>query len=371
MTRICLIGDTHVGAKNFNKTVFEKMMVYFETELFPYLIKHNVREVIHLGDLVHNRTLIDNDIDGQFKKRFFRWFEDNKIVIHCLIGNHDSYFKNTIEHNYQSANLREFKYVNIIEKSTILNIGKYKIGFMPWMTKYNEIYNIPKAKEVDILCGHFEIQGALMQGNSFSRKGLNYQEFADYKMVLSGHFHAMSKVGNFRYLGTQYQMNWSDYNNERGFWVLEDNWKIIFKKNQTSPKHLKIYYIEQNNGDIILKLGGLGKNLKSLDFNQACQYTEKNFIKFIVKKYNNQDLLERYFEQISKNSLERVEIINESSIIEDFDFEKYEEDMKEDVDMFSNIENFILNSQFAQKIDKYILVDKVRGLYQNMKHTEI
>ena len=190
-------------------------------------------------------------------------------------------------------------------------------------------------------------------------------------MVLSGHFHATSQVNNFKYLGTPYQMNWSDYNSERGFWILEDDWKLTHKKNTTSPKHLKIYYTEQNNGEIVMKIGGFGKNLRSIDFEQACKYTATNFIKFIIKKYNNQDLLERYFDQISKNSLQRVEIINEASIIEDFDFDKYEEDMKENVDMFTNIENFIVNSQFTQEIDKYILIDRVKDLYQNMKHTEI
>ena len=170
--KLVLLTDTHIGSKTFNKIVFEKMMVYFETELFPYLIKHNVETVLHLGDLVHNRTLMDNDIDGQFKKRFFRWFEDNGVMLYCLVGNHDAYFKNTIEHNYQSANLREFKFVQVIEKPEVIKIGKYKIGFSPWICNYTEIHDIPKPEEVDILCGHFEIQGALMQGNSFSRKGL-------------------------------------------------------------------------------------------------------------------------------------------------------------------------------------------------------
>ena len=77
---LAVISDTHIGARTFNKTVFSKMMVYFETEFFPYLKKHNIKEVLHLGDLVHNRTLIDNDIDGQFKKRFFRWFEEQCII---------------------------------------------------------------------------------------------------------------------------------------------------------------------------------------------------------------------------------------------------------------------------------------------------
>lgn len=371
MADLVCITDSHIGARIFNKTVFEKMMVYFETEVFPYLIENGIKNVLHLGDLVHNRTLMDNHIDGQFKKRFFRWFEKNKITIWCLVGNHDSYFKNTIEHNYQRANLKEFKYVKVIDKPLIQVIEKYKIGFMPWMTNVDEIHSIPKANEIDLLCGHFEIHGALMQGKSYSRSGISYDLFKDYKLTLSGHFHATSRVDNFRYLGTQYQTNWSDYGNDKGFWTLGENWEMKYHRNTSSPKHLKIYYMEESNGDILLKLGGETQKLKTITFEQAQVYCEQNFIKFVIKKYTNQDLLERYFEQVTKNSLDKVEIINESSIIEDFDSERFQEDMKESVDMMETIEGYITSSQFRKGLDKYILVDKVKELYSNIEHGEL
>ena len=36
--------------------------------------------------------------------------------------------------------------------------------------------------------------------------------FKRFEKVLSGHFHKKSDDGHIYYLGTQYEMTWSDYN---------------------------------------------------------------------------------------------------------------------------------------------------------------
>lgn len=361
---VALISDTHFGSKTFNKAIFERMIAYFEQVFFPYVLKQKIKHVIHLGDLVHNRNLMDNWIDGQLKKRFFRWFENNQIELTCLVGNHDSYFKNTIRHNWQQANLREFEYVTVIEEITTKWIDEVNFGFVPWITAPKQLTQFPSPQKIDILAGHFEINGALMQGTMHSKVGLEYSLFKNYKTVLSGHFHATSLRDNVRYIGTQYQMNWSDYGNKKGFWILKKNKKMEFIENGWSPKYLKLYYVEDRQGEILLKLGGINKNLKTVSFEEAREYAAKNYIKFIVKRYDNQDLLERYFEQIGKESLDRIEIINESSIIEDFDFEKFEETMnEEDTDLLSIVEKYIHNSQFSQDLDKDSLIHIVQELY--------
>lgn len=362
---IACISDSHIGRKMFSKSFFWQMMNYFETEFFPYLEKHKIKDILHLGDMVDNRNLIDNYIDGQFKKRFFKWLEERDITIHCLVGNHDSYYKNTIKHNYQQANLKEFKNVRVYDAIEIAIIGKYKVGMIPWLTRQDQIDEFPKPNEVDFLAGHFEVAGALMQGNLYSKKGLDYGLFKRYNLVLSGHFHATSQSGNFRYLGSQYQMDYRDYGNDKGFWVIKDDLKMDFVKNTSSPKFLKLFYLQNKDEKPVLKMGGWGKNLKTVTIQEAEHLASKNFVKFVIKQYRDQDLLERYFEVVSQNALGQVEIINESSMIEDMDIDKFEEDVKDDVDLNTIIQNFIEKSEFSMDgIDKKVLLEMMNDLHE-------
>lgn len=360
---IAFISDTHFGQKSFNKQVFERQMEYFEQVFFPYVLKNNIKQVIHLGDVVHNRTLIDNWIDGQLKKRFFKWFDENQVNLICLVGNHCTYFKNTVEHNWPRANLKEFEYSEVIDTPTIKIIEGNRFGFMPWMVSLDDRDNIPPIDKVDCLLGHFEISNTLMQGKSISQTGMGYEFFDNYKLVLSGHFHATSQNKNIRYVGSQYQMNWGDYDNERGFWTLDKNLKLKFHINNFSPKYTKLFYSEED-GKVNLFLGGYYDTLRKVSFSEACELVKSNFAKFIIKKYTNQELLSRHFEEYSSNALDKVEIINESSIIEDFDIEKFEETIKDDADLYTIIENYTKNSKFNHDVEQSVLLSKLKTLYE-------
>ena len=63
----------------------------------------------------------------------------------------------------------------------------------------------------DIMMGHFEISGFEMHGGHFSQVGFDKKEFRKFDTVFSGHYHKKSDDGQIYYLGTPYQMMWSDY----------------------------------------------------------------------------------------------------------------------------------------------------------------
>jgi len=252
---IAVITDTHFGAKSFDKQLFQTKMEYFNKVFFPYLIENNITDVLHLGDMVHNRNFIDLFILQELKAQFFQWFEDNKVTLHCLIGNHDTVFKSHIKHNFQTANLNEYKYVNVIEKQTNIVIDEHRIGFVPWITEYQNL-SLPDPKNVDILCGHFELENFLMHGNFFSKGGMSPKKLEDYKLVLSGHYHAHSRKNNIMYIGTQYQTNWGDYNNKKGFFVINEDLSTKYVENVYSPKFLRLYYKEHEDGSTTVFVSG-------------------------------------------------------------------------------------------------------------------
>ena len=51
--------------------------------------------------------------------------------------------------------------------------------------------------------------------------GLDKKILSKYDVVLSGHFHHKSTDGNITYVGTPYEMTWSDYNDPKGFHIFD------------------------------------------------------------------------------------------------------------------------------------------------------
>ena len=93
--KIALLNDTHFGVRNDSMIFDDFLHKFYEEVFFPYLEEHNIKTLIHLGDVVDRRKYINFRIADNFKKKFLQKLWDKKIDTHILIGNHDIYFKNT------------------------------------------------------------------------------------------------------------------------------------------------------------------------------------------------------------------------------------------------------------------------------------
>ncbi len=93
--KIALLNDTHFGARN-DSIIFDDYFHKFYDEIFfPYLKEHNIKTLIHLGDVVDRRKFINYRVADNFRKKFLTKLWDDKIDTHIIIGNHDIYFRNT------------------------------------------------------------------------------------------------------------------------------------------------------------------------------------------------------------------------------------------------------------------------------------
>lgn len=360
---IVLLGDLHFGVKSFSRPFFEIQMDYFENVFFPYLLKNDVSSVFQLGDFSHNRNFIDHSINKEIKDRFCQFFEDNQINFYTLIGNHDIYYKNTTKVNYQSINLNEYEYVRAIDEPTIVRVENYNIGIMPWMCSPEDIKKLPNPENTDILIGHLEIAGTKLNNGYEVKGGLSSNLFDKYKYVYSGHYHDRTQFKNITYIGTPLQLNWGESDSLKGFTTIEKDFKTTFIENNHSPKHLKFYYYEADDGEIKLKMTGLGKMI-DVSLNEAKEYAKTNWVKFIIKKYNNYDLLGSYFEKISSEAYDRVDTINETTVVENFDFDNFHKEVQEDVEVIHIIESFMDNATIEKDLDKELLKSIMSNLYE-------
>ena len=56
MTKVCVIGDLHLGARNGSNHFSDHFNKFFQEVFFPYMKKNKIKHVIQLGDAFDNRT---------------------------------------------------------------------------------------------------------------------------------------------------------------------------------------------------------------------------------------------------------------------------------------------------------------------------
>ena len=95
--------------------------------------------------------------------------------------------------------------------------------FIPWICDDNETDSVEKIKNStsSIAMGHLEVKGFEMHNGVINEHGQERAMFKRFEKVLSGHFHKKSDDGQIYYLGTQYEMTWSDYNCPKGFHIFD------------------------------------------------------------------------------------------------------------------------------------------------------
>jgi DNA repair exonuclease SbcCD nuclease subunit len=228
--KIALLNDTHLGIKSDSRIFLEHQRVFFHEVFFPYCRSNEITTIIHLGDVFDRRKFINFYTLDFAKRMLFDVLQAENMIMHTILGNHDTTFTTTNDINSVSLLLREYKNIHIYEKEPVeLNFDDVKFLLVPWITRDNETICIEKMKtsNASICCGHFEIKGfELMRGIS-NEHGFDHSFFSSFEEVYSGHFHHPSQYGNIRYLGAQYEMTWSDYNERRGFHVFDTKTKQL------------------------------------------------------------------------------------------------------------------------------------------------
>ena len=106
--KIALLNDTHFGCRNDSPAFIEYQNKFYNDLFFPYLQKNNIKCLIHLGDVVDRRKFINHNTAHNFKKVFWNRLDELGVDTHIIIGNHDTYYKNTNEVNaMQNLNINK------------------------------------------------------------------------------------------------------------------------------------------------------------------------------------------------------------------------------------------------------------------------
>ena len=249
--KIAVIGDTHFGARGDSPLFLNHFLKFFEEQFFPYIKENGITKVLHLGDLFDRRKFVNFNTLHHTKKRFIDWFDQNGVELHCILGNHDVFYKNTNRLNSPKEVLAEcHPSFHLYEDAEEVCFNGATILMVPWINEENKDRFMQKIKDTKatILAGHLELSGyEVMPGVKFG-EGMDDKFLEKFDLVLSGHFHKKSSKGNVHYLGTQYQMTSIDTNEIKGFHVLDTETRDL----QFIPNPMKMFHnIEWRNGTLI------------------------------------------------------------------------------------------------------------------------
>lgn len=355
--KIAIITDLHFGVSNFSKPIFEEQMKFFEKQFFPYILENDIKNVLCCADFFHSREKIDWYILDQIRERFFEWFENNNVIFHCIVGNHDTYFKSTIKQNSLSKTAENYKNVIIYDETTIKEIEKYTIGFVPWIIDTKK-YTFPK--KCDIIIAHLELRDFPMMKGILSKDGYDHTQFESYKYVFSGHYHINSRKDNVIMVGTPYQLTWNDFNTNKGFYVLDNNFGIKYIENTVNPKFTKLYY---DNG--IILVDGLG-DTKNITLVESIEVAKNNYCRIYVKKADDQLALETYQSSLLSVSCNdyKIELIHLSDVVENFDSDSFDEKFENEESTMDLIIACIEDMTFEAGIDNQKLIKFAQEEYK-------
>ncbi len=224
---------------------------------------------------------------------------------------------------------------------------------MPWINPQNEIYSFGMMDETkaDTMVSHLEVVGFEMHGGHFSESGFDKSQFKKFDTIFSGHFHKKSDDGQIYYLGTPYQMTWSDYNCPKGFHVFDTETRELHRIVNPSKIFEKIYYDDTQD---------------NYDNHDVSQYRNK-YVKLIVVNKNDLYKFDKFTDRLFKADCHEVKIIEDFT---DLDANTVSDDIVENSqDTMTLLGKYI--DDLDVNLDKTKLKTDISKLYHEAQDLEL
>lgn len=309
MSKIAFITDTHWGVRNDSPIFLDYFKKCVDDFFIPTCMENYVTDIIHLGDLVDRRKYVNINTAYRLRKDFLEKIDDWGVRMHIIAGNHDEYYKDTYRINALDE-LVGNRYEHIFTYSTPyeLTISGCTIMLMPWITKDNEgaAFDAIKNTTAQILCGHLELEGFEFYKGQVSDHGQSSSLFDRFDAVYSGHYHHRSSRNNIHYLGAFSEHIWSDYNDPRGFSILDtETLEVTFYRNPFSIFHM-VSYDDVKHPDIIQKI-------------QATDYSKykDTYVKIVCVNKTNPFAFDMLLEKLYKEGPADISIVEDVNLFTD------------------------------------------------------
>ena len=356
--KVCILGDCHFLVRNGSKSFNNYFEQFYSNIFFPYLINNNIKTVLQLGDIMDNRKNAHLQGLSECKKYFFDKLQEYEIELYTIVGNHDSFYRDTISVNSQNLLLKEYSNIISIENPQYLQLGPNANAlFLPWICKDNYEESMKKIDESssDICFGHLELRDFAMYKGFICDEGMDWKLFERFEFVFSGHYHHRSHRGNVYYLGTPYELTWQDDSDPKGFHIFDFETRSLDFIQNPYKMFNKIFYDDLLNEDVI----------KDQIEHSKLETYSGSYIKVIVKNKENPYLFDLFIDALYK--INPIDLV----IIEDMADVLNEEinDIDETEDTLTILSRYIDNVK-TKDLDSNKLKNMLSSLYNEAMSLE-
>lgn len=246
--RIPIVTDTHFGSRGDSEVLYHVMEEFYSRVFWPAIdAEATVTDILHLGDMTDRRHVVNFQTLAFAKRVFFEPARQRGIRIHWLLGNHDLPFKQRVSLSSHEA-FREYENVIVYATATQVMFEQTPVLLVPWLCQENYAHSMTALAQFagSVVMGHFELSGFEMFRGVTNEHGLDPAPLQSFAQVFSGHYHHQSKRDNIWYLGSPYEMVWSDHGDPHGFhWWTPTTREITFVEN---PHHLFFKFVYNDEG---------------------------------------------------------------------------------------------------------------------------
>lgn len=352
--KIALVTDTHWGVRNDNLSFLDYFDRFYSNVFFPELDKRGIHTVLHLGDIVDRRKYISYVTLRRLKEGFIEPCANRGIDLHVIVGNHDVPYKNTNEINAMQElfDATDVKYYSEVAEVLFDDVPH---AIIPWINNgnYASTMEFMQSTEAQVVFGHFEIAGCLMDRGNMNEHGMKISDFKRFDRVMSGHFHHKSTTGNIDYLGCPYELTWSDYQDPKGFHIYDtETRQLEFIRNPYSMFN-KVFYNDE------------GKTLDEL-LDQDFRAYEGTYVKVVKNSNGNPYWFDKFMDKLLKVEPISIQVVEDHL---NLDIEDDDDLVNEAEDTMTILSKYI--DGMPDNVPKKKLDSLMKSLYNEALHFEV
>jgi len=359
--KFVIINDTHAGVSNSSDVHLDNAERFYSDVLFPYLLEHDIKQIVHLGDYYDNRRVINAKCMARNEKMFLDKLVEHDIFMDIILGNHDVYYKTTNEVSATVSILKRHSHVKVIEHPLVRYYDGCKIALLPWINSQNYDKSLEFIKtaytQAPILFGHLELGGFAMMKNGFVSSedhGMSAKLFDKYELVLSGHFHTKSRRDNIYYLGSQLEFTWADCDDDKYFYVFDTDTHEVTPVRNPHTLYKKVYYDDSGCSNIDEVCAKCGVSREEL---------ENKFVKLIVERKSDIKLYDAFVTRISDYRTHDLQIVD---ILDYCKSENVDDDRIDIVDTMTLLSTYV--ESIETDLSKDIIHRRLTDLYNEAQN---
>ena len=351
--KIALVTDTHWGIRGDSQIFLDYFGEFYNNVFFPYLQENNIKTICHLGDIVDRRKFINYVTLRHLKTDFIDRCINDDIDLHVIVGNHDVPYKNTNEVNamqelFDRSNIKYYSEAeDVMFDDTLITI-------MPWINSGNYKNSVDHIKNTpaQILFGHLEIAGCLMNRGVVNDHGMDVADFSRFDIVCSGHFHTKSTKNNVNYLGCPYELTWADYQDPKGFHIFDtETRELQFIENPYRMFH-KLFYDDSDKTH---------EQIMDIDFDSF----EGTFVKVVTQSKNNPYWFDMFMDKLYQSNPFNIQVVDDHL---NLNLEDDDDIINEAEDTLTILSKYI--DGIETRVPKKRLDNLMKSLYNEALHME-